>query len=310
MKKNEKTNVVVLGAINIDFVVKSETLPRPGETVKGIEFNQFPGGKGANQAVAAAKLGGTVTMLGAVGDDVFGSRLLDNLRAYDIDAELVTASPSHSTGVAFILVDRTGQNLISFVTGANGSLEKGIVDQAHTVIAEADVLLVQLECPLAVVEYAVKTASDLGTDVILNPAPALEVSDDTLTCCSVVMPNETEAEILTGIQVDDRKSAYEAASRLLERGGDTVVITLGDRGAYILGGSEQRGKMVPAPRVTSVDAVAAGDVFAGALAVQLGRGVEMEAAVSFANHAAALSTTKDGAQPSIPDLERVLSFMR
>ncbi len=308
MKVSEKTKVAVLGAINIDFVVNSDTLPRPGETVRGTEFNQFPGGKGANQAVAAAKLGGTVTMVGAVGNDMFGRTLLDNLRKYAIDTGYVRELPT-SSGIALILVDRKGQNLISFVSGANGIVDRSMVDDAREVIAGADVLLLQLECPVETVEYAVRAAHSLGTDVILNPAPASSVSDETLKQCAVVMPNETEAEILTGIEVTDEKTAFDAASRLLKKGSKRAIITLGEKGAFLLENAGEKGRLIPAPKVDSIDAVAAGDVFAGALAVQLGRGVKLDEAVFFANHAAALSTTKNGAQPSIPALKDVLAFI-
>ncbi len=288
----------------MDFVISCPKLPRAGETIKGTEYAQFPGGKGANQAVAAAKLGGRVTILGAVGGDQFGSALLANMRSAGITVDSIDRRKRASTGIAFIIVDRKGQNLIPFVPGANGELDRSHVDSAVDVIKAADVFLVQLECPAGTVEHAIRTASDSGVPVILNPAPAISVSEDILKRCTVVMPNESEAEVLTGIRVKDETGVKRAAKALLGKGCKAVIITLGEKGAYLLT-RDGEGMLIRAPRVNSIDSVAAGDVFAGAFAVSYCNRKDYVQATEYANYAAALSTTQKGAQPSVPAMEEV-----
>jgi ribokinase len=305
----KKPKIVVLGAINMDLVISCPKLPVAGETVKGTAMDQFPGGKGANQAVTAAKMGGDVLMLGAVGNDQYGKTLLDNMKSVGIDIDRIEKRDGVSTGIAFIMVDTKGQNLISFVSGANGEIDNSLIDRALGVLKEADALLIQLECPVRTVEYAIEMFSSHGVTVLLNPAPALPISEDILSKCTVVMPNEIEAEIMTDIKVDNEENAKEACKVLLQKGCHNAIITLGERGAYILG-SDSDGKLIPAPTVDSIDAVAAGDVFAGAFAVYYIAKNDIEGAVVYANNAAALSTTRKGAQPSIPDIEEVDRFMQ
>jgi len=296
--------IVVLGGINIDLVIRCNILPRPGETVKGISYNQFPGGKGANQAVAAAKLGGNIIMVGAVGCDMFGSSLINNMRGLSIDVTHIKKVEDSPTGTAFILVDENGQNLISFVGGANDEVDSDLVDDAEDAIKGADALLVQLECPIQVIEYAIKKASSFGTPVILNPAPAVSLPDNIMQQCSVLLPNESEAGALTGCQVEDTESACKASQILIEKGCKAVIVTLGEKGAYL----HQPGhyeELVPVLKVNAIDTVAAGDVFAGAFTVRFAMGDDFRNAVVYANHAAAISTTRNGAQTSIPDMSEV-----
>jgi ribokinase len=300
----KKPRIVVLGAINMDLVISCPKLPGAGETVKGTAFNQFPGGKGANQAVAAAKMGGDVLILGAVGNDQFGNILLENMKSVGIDVGRVEVRDGVSTGIALIMVDAKGQNLISFFPGANGEIDKSLIDSSLGVVKGADAFLVQLECPSKIIEYAIEMCSGCGVPVLLNPAPAIPISEGVLKKCTVVMPNETEAEIMTGIKVDNEENAREASEALLRKGCKNSIITLGERGAYFLG-SRRKGKLIPAPKVHSIDTVAAGDVFAGAFAVYSITQNDMERAIEYANYAAALSTTRKGAQPSIPDIEEV-----
>lgn len=305
----EAPTIVVLGGINNDLVIRCNVLPQPGETVKGISYNQFSGGKGANQAVAAAKLGGNVVMIGAVGDDDFGSTLINKMREISIDVTNIKKVRKVPTGTAFILVDKKGQNLISFIGGANDEVDIKLIDQAENVIKKADVFLAQLECPVQVVEYAIKKASSFGTPVILNPAPAVSLSDSIIRRCTILMPNESEAEVLTGYKVGEKKSVFRASNLLIERGCKIVVITLGEKGAY-LHHPDHHEEMIAAPRVNAIDAVAAGDVFAGAFAVHFAMGKDSKKAVIYANHAAAISTTRGGAQTSIPSMSEVEEYIK
>ena len=213
-----------------------------------------------------------------------------------------------SSGIAFIMVDTQGQNLISFVPGANGKIDNSFIDGVLAVVQEADALLCQLECPVATIEYAIEMFSSRKIPVLLNPASALPISEDILRRCAVVMPNETEAEIMTGVKVDDEKNAREACEVLQKKGCPDIIITLGERGAYYRG-TQSDGVLIPAPRVHSIDAVAAGDVFAGAFAVRYIAEKDFARAVVFANNAAALSTTRKGAQPSVPNIGEVERLM-
>jgi ribokinase len=301
--------IAVLGGINIDLVIRCKVLPRIGETVKGTSYNQFPGGKGANQAVAAAKLGGNVAMIGAVGCDVFGSTIINNMRDISIDVTHIKKVEDVPTGTAFIFVDKNGQNLISFIGGANDEVNSKLIDEVEYMIKEADVFLVQLECPVQVVEYAIKKASSFGTPVILNPSPAVPLSNCIIRRSTILIPNESEAEILTGYRVEDKNSYYKASTVLIGRGCKNVVITLGEKGAY-LHYPDHHEEVIPAPRVNAMDTVAAGDVFAGAFAVRFAMGEDLKKAVIYSNHAAAISTTRAGAQTSIPSMSEVEEYIK
>jgi len=294
----DKPKIVVVGSSNTDMLVKVDRLPGPGETVIGGDLVMAAGGKGANQAVAAARLGGDVTFVARVGADMFGSEARKNFDNESLDAKHVIEDGSSPTGVALIFVDGEGENSIAVAPGANRKVSKDDVDSAREEIAVAKVVLLQLEIPLDTVAYAARLASDDGVKVILNPAPAAPIDDSVLRRVTVLTPNESEAEILTGVRVKDIASADKAARTLRERGVAHVIITLGSQGAFLL--TEDRATLIPAKRITAVDTTAAGDAFNGALAYALAKDEPMEDAVRFANLAGARSATKLGAQPSLP----------
>jgi ribokinase len=299
-----KSTILVVGSSNTDMVVKAERLPVPGETILGGSFFMAAGGKGANQAVAAARLGGDVVFVGKVGDDIMGRRTIELLRNEGIDTSYVGVDSENPSGVALITVDARGENCIVVASGANGNLLPS--DLPAEKIKNAALVLMQLEIPLQTVEYVVDLAWQYGVPVILNPAPAYALSDGLLSKVSVLIPNQKEAEMLTGVPVVDLISADQAATALAERGVRTVIVTLGAEGAMWLddGGSD----WVAAPAVTAVDTTAAGDVFCGGLAVALAEGKPVKAAVGFACAAAALSVTRMGAQPSAPTRSEVDRF--
>lgn len=294
--RNEK--IVVIGSSNTDMVVQSHRLPSPGETVLGGQFIMNPGGKGANQAVAAAKLGGNITFITRIGDDVFGQEALKGLRSHGINTDFAGVDKNAPSGVALIMVDEEGENCISVALGANAAMQKTDIDNAGEVIGQASFVLIQLEIPIEVVKHAVALAEQKGVRVVLNPAPAQPLSDDTLSSLYVITPNETEAELLTGIKVENEKSAGMAAKVLNEKGVDIVVITMGAQGAYVLSNKEDQ--MIPCPIVKAVDTTAAGDTFNGALVVGFSEEMSLVDAIEFANMAASYSVTKMGAQASAP----------
>jgi len=301
-------NILVVGSSNTDMVIRVSDIPKPGETVLGGEFTMTPGGKGANQAVAAARAGGHVTFVARVGDDVFGERALRSFEADGIDSRFVFRTPGAPSGIALINVDGRGENSISVASGANAFLSAGDIKAAGQAFVSADILLVQLESPLAVVETAVRKAAEAGVPVILNPAPARPLGDALLSLVNILTPNEHEAEFLTGIPVRDESGAREAAARLRARGVVAVVITLGERGAFA--SSPEFEGLVPAFKVDPVDTTAAGDVFNGALAVALAEKEPIGHALRFASAAAALSVTRPGAQPSAPSRAEIGAFLR
>ncbi|MGH7996004.1 MAG: ribokinase [Opitutaceae bacterium] len=290
--------IVVVGSSNIDLVIRLDRLPRPGETWRGRDLITAPGGKGANQAVGAARAGGRVTFIARVGRDAFGDQAIAGFERDGIDITRVMRDPSAPTGTALILVDRNGRNMIAAASGANDRLTPADVNRARHAFAGAKIVLLQLESPSPTVEAAAALAAQRGARVILNPAPARPVTDRLLATISILTPNETEAELLTGIKVDTDKGAERAADRLFARGVGTVIITLGARGTFVAGdGVRMR---VPGIRVRAVDTTAAGDIFNGAFAVGLAEGLPLIDAVHFANAAAAISVTRMGAQPSAP----------
>jgi len=290
--------IVVIGSTNTDMVVKSERIPAPGETILGGRFLMNPGGKGANQAVAAARLGGNVTFVAKVGNDLFGREAKELFKKEGICTDYLLTDVEEPSGVALIMVDAKGENCIAVAPGANGALTPEDIDAAEGAIAQADMVLLQLETPLETVRRAAELAVGLGVPVILNPAPACELPDDLYDCLEVITPNESEAELLTGVKVADEASALKASQALCDKGVLQAVITMGAKGAYVYDGSN--GVMVPAVKVEAVDTTAAGDVFNGALAVALADEATLEEAVRFAVKAAAISVTRLGAQASAP----------
>jgi ribokinase len=302
--------IVVIGSANTDLVVRVASLPQPGETVLGGEFSKVGGGKGANQAVAAARAGGQVAFVAKVGDDDLGEAAITSYQAEGIDTQQVTRSPGTASGVALILIDAAGENAIAVASGANSSLSPADIDAAAPTIHAADIVLVQLEIPLDAVQRAVELAAAAGRRVILNPAPAQPLSDELLTRLAVLTPNESEATLLTGMAVHDIASAKDAATSLITRGVPAVIITLGSQGCVIATTKDTAHPIhLPGHQVTAVDTVAAGDVFNGALAVALAEGRPLTEAAHFAATAAAISVTRSGAQSSAPHRNEIESLL-
>lgn len=296
--------VCVVGSLNMDLVVKVPRLPQVGETVTGGVFRTFPGGKGANQAVGAARLGASVAVVGRVGADAFGMQLLDALRREGVDVAAIRTDPESPTGVAAIGVDEQGQNLILVAPGANARLLPDDLDEE--VLARSQVLLLQLEIPVATVLHAARLARRHGAWVCLDPAPAAPLPEELYRLVDALNPNEVEAAALTGISIRTLEDAQRAARMLLDRGVRNVVVKLGDWGSYYLS-SEEAGH-VPALAVKAVDTTAAGDAFAAALGVALGEGRSLRDAVHFATCAGGLKVTRMGAQsmPSRGEVEAAL----
>ncbi len=298
---------MVVGSSNTDMIIRLPRLPKPGETLLGGEFLTAAGGKGANQAVGAARAGGRVRFIGSVGRDSFGDAALAGLVRLGIDVRNVRRDPKAPSGVALIFVAADGENCIAVAGGANARLTPADVRKAASLIRSAGLLVVQLETPVATVQAAADIAARAGVRVILNPAPAQPLPDALLRKISIITPNETEAEVLTGIAVTDDAAAARACAALRARGVDTAIITLGARGAFVAGpGHATR---VPGFKVRPVDTTAAGDMFNGALAVALAEGRSLTDAVRFANAAAALSVTRPGAQPSAPSRAKILALL-
>jgi len=291
-------NILVVGSSNTDMIIKLKRIPRPGETILGGDFLTAQGGKGANQAVGAARAGGHVTFLARLGKDVLGDQALAAFKRDGIDVRHVLRDPAQPSGVALIFVARDGENSIAVASGANARLSSADVRRAGKAFADAGIVLMQLETPLPAVEAAARMVADAGAAVILNPAPARPLSNKLLKLVSILTPNETEAESLTGIKVDSVSGAARAAAALRKRGARSVVVTLGARGAFIA--SEDGEELVAGFKVKVADTTAAGDIFNGALAVALAEKKPLRGAVLFANAAAAISVTRMGAQPSAP----------
>ncbi len=298
----DKNKVAVVGSINIDMVFSLPRLPATGETVSGASFAAHPGGKGANQAVAAARLGAPTAMIGCVGDDLWGQFLLGGLQGEGIDCAHVSRVPGAS-GCAGILVDAGGDNIIAVATGANALLSPGRVEGAGDVIAQSRVLMAQLEIPLQTVTTALKLAKGAGVITILDPAPARALAPEVLALADYLTPNALEASSLTGIDVHCWNTAAQAARQLRKQGANTVLVTMGKLGAFF---SSPAGEVrIAAPRVAAVDATAAGDAFNGALAAALVQGVQPDIAADIAAAAGALAAAKAGAQPSLPTLAQL-----
>lgn len=304
----EAARIVVVGSLNVDLVVRTPRMPQDGETITGTEFNRFFGGKGANQAVAARRQGAHTIIAGCVGDDLFGRDQVRGLEEQGISTAGIVVDEGNSTGVASIILDEQGNNRIIYVPGANWAYTPEDVERIRPMIAEADVLVVQLEVPMAAVQRALAVARELGKLTVLDPAPAAELPDEVYRHVSVITPNKSEAALLTGIEVKDQETARQAAEILRARGVEQVIITLGSRGVYGL--SSEGEFQLPAYKVEVVDTVAAGDTFTGALAVMLAEGKSLKEAAHYANAAAALAVTRPGAQASVPTRSEVLEFLK
>lgn len=297
------TKIIVIGSSNTDMVIKSKKLPAPGETLLGGTFLMNPGGKGANQAVAAARLGGNVTFVTKTGNDMFGTEAMQLFEKEGINVKFIIKDPKNPSGVALITVDEFGENSIVVASGSNGTLSAYDIDDKVFETESSDIFLMQLEIPVGTVEFVAEKATKSKNRVILNPAPARELSDELLNSLYLLTPNETEAELLTGIKVTDEATAGKAAKVLHKKGVLNVIITMGGSGAFISTGLIS--KMIPVVPVKAVDTTAAGDVFNGALAVAISEGKELEDAVRFANKAASISVTRMGAQASAPYREEI-----
>lgn len=290
--------IVIVGSTNMDMVVTSVHIPVPGETVLADSFFMNPGGKGANQAVAVARLGGSISFISKVGNDIFGKQFIQLFNEERINTQFLLEDSELPSGVALITVDKKGENSIVVAPGSNGNLYPTDLEFALKEIGTADLVLMQLEIPIETVNYVAQYATGRDIRVILDPAPAMELETQLLKCINIITPNQTEAEILSGIKVTDIKSAEAAAQKIHELGASNVVITMGAQGSLIC--QEGKSCFVKAQSVTPIDSTAAGDVFNGGLAVALSEGRTLKSAVEFASIAAAISVTRMGAQSSIP----------
>ncbi len=299
--------ILVIGSFMMDVIVRTPRAPQNGETIIGKNFSQLPGGKGANQAVAAARLGGKVIMAGKVGTDEFGKRALSTLQKENVDIQYMQQDRKHPTGIGFITLEENGNNRIIVVPGANMNFNVHDLDTIKSLIRNAEIIVLQLEMDLEMIEQAVSYAASFEVPVILNPAPAQYLSDSVLRKITYLTPNETEAEILTGVKINSLQDAEEAGRILIEKGVKNVIITLAEKGSLIV--TEKEICHIPGYHVDLVDSVAAGDSFNGALAVGITEGKPLQEVVKFANAVGALTVTKEGAIPSLPSYDDVKDFM-
>ena len=300
--------VTVVGCFMFDLVARAPRRPKTGETLIGDSFGMFIGGKGANQAIAASRLNALVCMVGRLGDDLFGNQFLDKFSDEKINTDFVIQDKNNGTGVGMPLIDASGDNSIVIIPRANTALSAKNINQGYEAIANSDILLLQLEVPIEASQRAAEIAKENSTIVILNPAPAREIPDTFLDLVDILTPNESETEILSGISATTEKEAKEAARILMDKGVETVILTLGSRGSLLLTATVE--SFFPANQVDVVDTTAAGDAFCGALAASLANGSTIEEAVKTGNAAGALAVTKLGAEPSLPnkvDLDRFLA---
>ena len=293
-----KQKILVVGSSNTDMVIQTEHLPRPGETVLGGTFFMNPGGKGANQAVAVARLGGQITFICKTGSDIFGHQAHQLFEEEGINTSYVLSDSKNPSGVALITVDSRAENCIAVASGANMNLSPEDLRRAKEAISEADIILMQLEIPIETVEYVARVANEQGKKVILNPAPAQPLSPELIRDLYLITPNETEAEMISGVTITDDESAVEAARKIAALGVDNVVITLGARGALVH--NAETNEFVDGYKVNAIDTTAAGDIFNGALAVALAENRSLIDAVRFACKTSAISVTRVGAQSSAP----------
>lgn len=301
------SKLVVVGSVNADHVLRVPRFPQPGETLTGRQYQVISGGKGANQAMAAARLGADLAFIACVGDDAFGLNTIAQFQEAGVDTAHMRVQPNQPTGIAMIQVSDSGENAICLSPESNAALSADLINQASDVIHAAEYLLIQLETPLDGVVAAVELAQINETKVVLNPAPAVPLSDTLLQHVYMITPNETEAEVLTGVKVTDDTTAQYAANQLHAKGIKLVVITLGSRGAWV--SDDGQGKLISGFIVDAVDTTAAGDTFNAGLVMALMEGKPLESAMRFAQAAAALSVTRFGAQSSIPTRKEVDQFL-
>ena len=297
--------IIVVGSANTDMVVKADKLPSPGETVMGGIFFMNAGGKGANQAVAAARLGGKVTFVAKVGNDIFGKQTISGLNKEGVETTYIFEDDNAPSGTALITVNNEGENCIVVAPGANANLSPEDVETV-TIMTEAEIILVQLEIPMETIAFIINKAKANGQKVILNPAPAQPLTDELLDGLFLITPNETEATLLTGINVHDKTTAAQAADFLQRKGIQNVVITLGKQGAYLQ--THHLKILVDAPSVQPIDTTAAGDTFSGAIAVAIAENMDWEQAIRFACQAASISVTRLGAQASVPYRNEIVNI--
>lgn len=300
--------VTVVGSFMYDLVATAPRRPKTGETLIGDSFGMFLGGKGANQAIAASRAGASVTMVGRLGNDLFGDQFLEKFSEEGIKTDFVIQDTENGTGVGMPLIDASGDNSIVIIPQANMALTVENIDKAESVIADSDVLVLQCEVPMEANKRAAEIANKNDTLVILNPAPARKIPDTLLSLVDIITPNESEAEILTDMPTETNSQAMEAAHHLLSKGVETVILTLGSRGSLLL--TEKMEKRIPAYLVDVIDTTAAGDAFCGALAAILSNGSIIEEAIKIANAAGALAVTKLGAEPSLPtkkDIDQLIN---
>ncbi|MFA5803467.1 MAG: ribokinase [Melioribacteraceae bacterium] len=302
-----KNKVVVVGSYNTDLTIKTTRIPSPGETIIGGIFTEGGGGKGANQAVAAVRAGANVSFIARVGNDALGKEGIQRLTEEQIDTRYIFQDCEVATGVAFIVVDEWGENSIVVASGANARLSPDDIETVHDEIASASVLLVQLESPIETIRAAIKKSHEKGGIVILNPAPAQPLGADILNQIDIITPNEVEAEMITGIKVTDEESLHSIVKKFFEYGIKNVLITLGSKGVFA--GLPNKMEFFPAHIVTPLDTTGAGDVFSGALAAFLSKGMLIEEAVGMAIASASLSVTRMGAQNSAPQLNEIENFI-
>ena len=298
-------NICVIGSLNMDLVVNVDTMPKPGQTIIGSNFKEVPGGKGANQAVAMARLNGNVSMIGKVGEDGFGQTLINSLKNDKVDTTYIQTAKG-ATGVALITVDKNAQNSIVVSPGANFEVKEDDIDNNIEAIKNSDIVVLQLETPLNTIKYALNKAKELNKYTILNPAPAVKLDDEIIKNVDLLTPNETELEIISGVSIETEEDIQKAAQIMIEKGVKELIVTLGSKGSLYI--NKETSMFKNAYKVEAIDTTAAGDSYTGALAVAFANGKNIEDAMDFASKVGALSVQKEGAQSSLPTLEDVENF--
>lgn len=299
----ERDVILVIGSANMDMVVFTGRFPQPGETVLGKQFAMFPGGKGANQSVCCARLGGKTLFLGKMGKDIFREKLSANMQNDGVNLDHLLVDAQEPTGVALITVDGSGQNEIVVASGSNMKLTAADIQAKKPLFSQAKIVLTQLEIPLETVIASAKLAKENNCIFILNPAPGAALPAELFHLIDFLTPNETELEILSGMAVSDKVSAATAAKCMLKKGVKNIIVTLGEKGALLV--NSTREKLIPTRRVPVVDTTAAGDAFNGAFAYSLANGTNVEEAIRFANTVASFSVTRKGAQSSMPSMNEI-----